>query len=225
MSTLENLKKVLKSTEPPKPLLKYFPNGEVIPMYMFEAVCMLNDGKYHGWPFSKEEKFQIWQFKLAADVDGSQPKSDEVFRNIHIGNLFAAETPQYLAFKEITHLLNTCGKETEPDCARPNPHHMKNNGIEFLNLEIVDKPHIDVLEYLEISADYIHSALKKGGNVMVSCWQGASRSATMVLAFLVKYEHFDLATALKMVKSKRDIKPNDGFLTQLIKFEEKCNEK
>ena len=49
MSTLENLKEVLKSTEPPKPLLKYFPNGEVIPMYMFEAVCMLNDGKYHGW--------------------------------------------------------------------------------------------------------------------------------------------------------------------------------
>ena len=39
-----------------------------------------------------------------------------------------------------------------------------------------------------------------------------------------RYEHFDLARALKMVKSKRDIKPNDGFLTQLIKFEEKCNE-
>ena len=37
----------------------------------------------------------------------------------------------------ITHLLNTCGKETEPDCARPNPHHMKNNGIEFLNLEVM----------------------------------------------------------------------------------------
>ena len=49
MSTLENLKEVLKSIKPPKPLLKYFENGEVIPMYMFEAVCMLNDGNYHGW--------------------------------------------------------------------------------------------------------------------------------------------------------------------------------
>ena len=44
----------------------------------------------------------------------------------------------------------------------------------------------------------------------------------MVLAYLVKYEQIQLAEALRLVKAKRDVRPNDGFLLQLIEFEEKC---
>ena len=66
------------------------------------------------------------------------------------------------------------------------------------------------------------SALKAGGKVLVNCWQGASRSTTMVLAYLIKYEKLELAEALRLVKSKRDVRPNDGFLLQLIEFEQKC---
>ena len=66
------------------------------------------------------------------------------------------------------------------------------------------------------------AALKSGGHLLVNCWQGASRSTTMVLAYLVKYEKLNLAEALRLVKAKRDVRPNDGFLLQLIEFEEKC---
>ena len=54
---------------------------------------------------------------------------------------------------------------------------------------------------------------------MVNCWQGASRSATVVLAFLMQHHDMDLMTALKMVKTKRDIRPNNGFLKQLVLLE------
>ena len=44
----------------------------------------------------------------------------------------------------------------------------------------------------------------------------------MVLAYLVKYKKMDLADALRMVKQKRDIIPNNGFLQQLIDYQTKC---
>ena len=55
---------------------------------------------------------------------------------------------------------------------------------------------------------------------MVNCWQGGSRSATVVLAFLIQHQQMSLDEALVLVKKKRDIRPNNGFLTQLITLEE-----
>ena len=44
----------------------------------------------------------------------------------------------------------------------------------------------------------------------------------MVLAYLVKYEKLDLEEAIRIVKEKRDIRPNNGFLQQLIDYQNKC---
>ena len=53
---------------------------------------------------------------------------------------------------------------------------------------------------------------------MVVCWQGASRSATVVLAYLARYKGVGLNEALRRVKQKRDIRPNNFFLQQLIDY-------
>ena len=55
---------------------------------------------------------------------------------------------------------------------------------------------------------------------MVNCWQGGSRSATVVLAFLLQHQQMSLDTALVTLKQRRDIRPNNGFLKQLITLEE-----
>ena len=59
------------------------------------------------------------------------------------------------------------------------------------------------------------------GKVMVNCKQGASRSATIVLAFLMIKRHMNVADAVRIVRSKREICPNDGFLQQLCDLNEK----
>ena len=56
---------------------------------------------------------------------------------------------------------------------------------------------------------------------MVNCKQGASRSATIVLAFLMIKRHMNVADAVRMVRAKREICPNDGFLQQLSELNEK----
>ena len=75
---------------------------------------------------------------------------------------------------------------------------------------------------------------------MVNCFVGSSRSATVVVAYLIMcrwgrniYNHnyttivrgLSLEEALVTIKNKRDIKPNPGFLEQLIKLEADLKDK
>lgn len=53
--------------------------------------------------------------------------------------------------------------------------------------------------------------------VMVHCKAGASRSASAVLAFFV-HSGMPLADAVRLVRSKREICPNDGFLRRLVVY-------
>ena len=53
------------------------------------------------------------------------------------------------------------------------------------------------------------------GRVFVHCLMGVSRSATLVLAFLMIAEGLRLQEAVAAVRPHRDICPNPGFLQQL----------
>ncbi|XP_077310159.1 dual specificity protein phosphatase 13A-like isoform X1 [Lithobates pipiens] len=57
------------------------------------------------------------------------------------------------------------------------------------------------------------------GKVLVHCVLGKSRSATMVLAYLMIYQRFTLADAIRHVSQYRCIAPNRGFLQQLQHLE------
>jgi dual specificity phosphatase 12 len=58
------------------------------------------------------------------------------------------------------------------------------------------------------------------GNVLVHCDQGVSRSATAVVAYLMRKHHATLSDALTMVQKKRKVKPNPNFMDQLQVWEQ-----
>jgi protein-tyrosine phosphatase len=59
-------------------------------------------------------------------------------------------------------------------------------------------------------------------SVLVHCGMGISRSATVVLAYLMYSQKMYLDDAMRFVlKSRLCIFPNDGFIVQLIEFENK----
>ena len=62
--------------------------------------------------------------------------------------------------------------------------------------------------------------VEEGARVLVICWAGVSRSATLVLAFLMQYRKMTLRGAVRQLKLVRNIQPNRGFLVQLVRFEE-----
>mmetsp|Transcript_24317 Transcript_24317/g.37878 ORF Transcript_24317/g.37878 Transcript_24317/m.37878 type:complete len:170 (-) Transcript_24317:42-551(-) len=64
---------------------------------------------------------------------------------------------------------------------------------------------------------------EKQSNVFVHCNQGVSRSASVVIAYLIKKENMDLKSAFRHVKDRRRIiMPNTGFWEQLVDWEEEC---
>ncbi|XP_037534721.1 dual specificity phosphatase DUPD1 isoform X2 [Nematolebias whitei] len=66
------------------------------------------------------------------------------------------------------------------------------------------------------SAEFIHEALSHPQNkVLVHCVMGRSRSATLVLAYLMLKQSLTVVDAIEHVKQHRCILPNHGFLKQL----------
>lgn len=57
------------------------------------------------------------------------------------------------------------------------------------------------------------------GKVLVHCHVGVSRSATLVLAYLMLKQNLTLVEAICAVKDNRGVIPNRGFLRQLIKLD------
>ncbi|KAJ7976589.1 putative Dual specificity protein phosphatase [Quillaja saponaria] len=78
----------------------------------------------------------------------------------------------------------------------------------------------DLLDYLDVCLDFIDRS-RKEGSVLVHCFAGVSRSAAIVIAYLMRTEHLPQEDALESLrKSCEFVCPNDGFLEQLQMFEE-----
>lgn len=113
----------------------------------------------------------------------------------------------------ITHVLNTA---TElKDFQYP-------SGItNILRVEMKDSASENLLKYIDQCIDYIHMVRNNGGKVLVHCIAGMSRSVSVCLAYLVKYDNMTLKDAYDHVfNERRFIHPNQGFWKSLISFEE-----
>ncbi|KAF8563556.1 hypothetical protein P879_09384, partial [Paragonimus westermani] len=83
---------------------------------------------------------------------------------------------------------------------------------------LIDEPGQDVLDILEDALMFIETSLQKGG-VLVHCAMGVSRSATIVIAYVMRKNQIPYDTAFQLVTSKRPVYPNIGFVNQLKLFQ------
>ena len=87
--------------------------------------------------------------------------------------------------------------------------------LRYLRVPIYDSPAEDAAEHFDAVLDFISSRLHHGG-VLVHCNRGVSRSATFVVAHLMKARALDPAAALELVRAVRpQAEPNAAFLKQL----------
>jgi hypothetical protein len=102
----------------------------------------------------------------------------------------------------------------------------KDEGIAYLSLDVEDSPKQDIAQYFPEVVRFIHGSLARGGNVLVHCLAGASRSATLIVAYLIFDQGKGFREALNQVKNEREqIEINKGFITQLESYACSCSHK
>jgi protein-tyrosine phosphatase len=95
-------------------------------------------------------------------------------------------------------------------------------GIAYLRIVIDDAADEEISKHFEAVSAFIQQHLQEGHAVLVHCYAGISRSATVCIAYLMKYRDLSLGQAYCVVQKARDIiYPNEGFYKQLQAYEKK----
>ena len=75
---------------------------------------------------------------------------------------------------------------------------------------------------IEIGYNFINNTVEEKSNILVHCMAGISRSASLVIYFLMKKYHMNYFEAEKIVKDRRQIiTPNISFRNQLLGYQER----
>ncbi|OPJ84579.1 dual specificity protein phosphatase 13 [Patagioenas fasciata monilis] len=138
---------------------------------------------------------------------------DEVWPNLYVGDLYVARDKAQLSRMGISHVVDAAAGRFHIDTG---PKFYKDLSVDYYGVEAEDNPNFDLSIYFYPVARYIRAALNSPrGKVLVHCAMGISRSATLVLAFLMICEDMSLTDAIQTVRSHRGVCPNSGFLQQL----------
>uniref|UniRef100_A0A672G2N0 Dual specificity protein phosphatase n=1 Tax=Salarias fasciatus TaxID=181472 RepID=A0A672G2N0_SALFA len=145
---------------------------------------------------------------------------DEVWPNLYIGDMSVANDRYSLWKLGITHVVNAAHGRMYCQGS----HDFYGSTVDYYGVPADDSPSFDLSCYFFPSAEYIQKALDSTAGksrVLVHCAVGVSRSATLVLAYLMIHHHYTLLEAINKVKEHRWIFPNRGFLKQLCALEMK----
>ncbi|CAF1115819.1 unnamed protein product [Adineta steineri] len=132
----------------------------------------------------------------------------EVIDNLYISGL---ESPAAILSKGIRSIFNISSECPRQDLGP---------GVEYEKVHVQDIPSASIRIYFDRLTDRIEQNLQDGKKTLVHCYVGRSRSATIILAYLMKYQQMSLRDAFYYLRSRRPIVgPNFGFIRQLMAYE------
>lgn len=134
----------------------------------------------------------------------------QVTSSLYISNGVAANNKVMLSGNQITSIINVSMKVANT----------RYENIQYLQVPVTDTPDSCLSDFFDPIADHIHRVEMKQGRTLLHCAAGVSRSATLCLAYLMKYHTMSLLEAHAWTKACRPIiRPNSGFWEQLIHYE------
>lgn len=151
---------------------------------------------------------------LKKAIGGTYP-SAIVDSFLYLGSYDHAKSKQQLKDLGISHIVNMAG-ELENDYP---------DDFKYLNVKLDDTSNDNIAEHFEKTLKFIEEAQASSSRVLVHCAMGISRSSTIVIAYLMRVKGWSYTQAHEFVKSMRScIKPNPGFMNQLVSFEAQITE-
>ena len=136
----------------------------------------------------------------------------EIFNWLYLGTFANACDIKEIRRLKINYILNVAG-----ECKNKN----LPKDIKELHFDIQDYENFELYDYFDEANEFINKCRLEGGVLLVHCKYGISRSASFIIAYLIKYMRYPVDYAFNFVFQKRNqIKPNEGFMYQLYKYGE-----
>jgi protein-tyrosine phosphatase len=159
--------------------------------------------------------------------DSIRPYPNEIIDNfLFPANRWQAQCKEVVQHLGITHIVNAT---LDVDNA------FEADGVKYFNAKLPDKPDAKIAQFFDAAYAFIAHAERETTaagrpcRVLVHCTQGVSRSATLVILYVMRAYHWSLAQAFNFTRSGRGVVvPNEGFLHELLReewrlFHNKCS--
>lgn len=132
----------------------------------------------------------------------------QVYPNLYISGVLPARDARVLQDKGISHIVGILPKVRE-----------NHEFVTYHKIEGVpdNRQHADAFsEKFAAAFEFIHNALSDDKKVLVHCLKGSSRSATLIIAYLLVVTDLPLTTILTKIKAIHSkVNPNPGFMNLL----------
>lgn len=180
-------------------------NSESVPQLV---ICSSRDdsGQLSG------ERPGYWNSSLGNDstlkTPDCHPPLTEVTSQLYLGSFEDAKNEEELRSRGITHTICLIG-----------PMHPI-EGIEHRHNPMSDYGKTDLKLVLKKLSAFVEESQRPGKSLFVHCMSGQNRSATVVIAILMKIKRKSLLEAWKVVKNKRPVvQINEQYAKQLTEIE------
>ena len=138
----------------------------------------------------------------------SHETAHRVDEHVHIGGYLAAASLRLVRGRGVTHIL----KLFADDAAYAAGGSHRHPGVEYLVVAAADAPDFPLDRHFAECLQFIQGAVRAGGQVLVHCHAGVSRSATIVLLHLMIDSGLALEAAWARLRAARPVvRPNGGF--------------
>ena len=132
---------------------------------------------------------------------------DQITDNIYLGDIDAANINN-LKKENISKVLSVTDSRA--------PHYRKDDKINQKIIKVADSLSTNIIKHFGESLRFIEGDDK----ILIHCKSGQSRSATIVIAFIMWKQKLSFEESFNLVNGKRKVaNPNFGFITQLKIFE------
>ncbi|XP_057983167.1 dual specificity protein phosphatase PHS1-like isoform X2 [Malania oleifera] len=181
--------------------------------------CTDNNSVVDAYELKVRLEHTLERIALISDAANTE-KPSSITSSLFIGGALAARSVYTLQHLGITHILCLCSNEIgQSDSQYPNL-------FEYRNFSICDNEDTNIGNIFEEASDFIDHVERRGGRVLVHCFEGRSRSATLVIAYLMLRKNFTLLEAWNALKQvHRRAQPNDGFARILQDLDRKLHGK
>lgn len=132
---------------------------------------------------------------------------------LYFGGFKQVNSVDTVASYGITAFLCVAAEAERPKCVKNED--LQSGAVIYKKLQMIDGPSTNLADYLPDAFTFLDEARQEGRRAVVYCAQGYSRSAAVVIAYLMRDQSISYHDALAIVRQERKADPNIFFCMQL----------